>query len=928
MANINTDSKFVTASNLRTTVERIANKIDNHGTHVTYGTITPKANGSATPGTSSKVSREDHVHPLQTSVSGNAGSANKVNNSIKIQLNGGTTEGTNQFTFDGSAAKTINVTPSSIGTFTQLEINTKDTNTLNSAKSYTDTKIAALVDSAPDALNTLNELATAISDHQEVYDAYVGEISTALAGKADKSHGTHVTYSTDAPKVAGTASAGSANNVARGDHVHPLQTSVSGNAGTATQFKDAKSVTLTGDVTGTASSKAGWSVATTLSDSGVEAGSYGPSENATPGYNTTFNVPYITVDAKGRVTAASTKTVKIPATDNTDYRVKNEVNTTAKAYITGTTNASTNTGTQIFDTGVYLDSTAGQLVATTFKGNLTGNVTGNVTGSSGSCTGNAASATKLQTGRKINGTSFNGTGDITTANWGTTRSITIGGTAKNVNGSGNVSWSLNEIGAARGKTASATTAATAGWYRIATSAAGINNCFATFTVEATVSGKHSVTQFVVGTSYGQNPYLQQISHAPYSTTGITKARLVYHGTYENNYTYVEVYMPNASATVLNVSMTDSFGLSLVTPNTAGSIPSGYSNKEISFVAGKIVSNVKGSLDGNASSANQVNKKLSIQLNGGTAKTFNGSADLSLNITPSSIGAYTKGEIDAKLDGEKGLQEQINDLSAAQEALSNSFTTHTHKYAGSDSAGGAANSAKKWTTARTLSWTGDATGSMSVDGSGDKSAALTLANSGVTAGSYGQSAAATPGYGATFNVPYITVDAKGRVTAAKTVTVKIPASDNSDTKVTNTLGTTTKFYITGTNSDKTNTGTQYFDTGVYVSTTAGELVATKFTGALNGNANTASKVNNNLIIKLNGGSTEGTNLFTFNGSGAKTINITPSSIGAAASSHGTHVSYGGNGSATTVSRSDHYHISDSEVTTSLTNIFGASYIPAS
>lgn len=74
----------------------------------------------------------------------------------------------------------------------------------------------------------------------------------------------------------------------------------------------------------------------------------------------------------------------------------------------------------------------------------------------------------------------------------------------------------------------------------------------------------------------------------------------------------------------------------------------------------------------------------------------------------------------------------------------------------------------------------------------------------------------------------------------------------------------------------------------------------------GAATSANKVNTNLAIKLNGGTTEGTNLFTFNGSAAKTVNITPGSIGAAASSHGTHVSYGGNGSATTVSRSDHTH----------------------
>ena len=61
--------------------------------------------------------------------------------------------------------------------------------------------------------------------------------------------------------------------------------------------------------------------------------------------------------------------------------------------------------------------------------------------------------------------------------------------------------------------------------------------------------------------------------------------------------------------------------------------------------------------------------------------------------------------------------------------------------------GNASSASKWANARTLSATGDATGSASVDGSTNASMALTLANSGVTAGSY----------------PKVTVDAKGRVT---------------------------------------------------------------------------------------------------------------------------------------------------------------------
>jgi len=79
-------------------------------------------------------------------------------------------------------------------------------------------------------------------------------------------------------------------------------------------------------------------------------------------------------------------------------------------------------------------------------GNLTGNVTGNCSGSSGSCSGNATSATKLQTARTINGTNFNGTGNITTAKWGTARTLSLSGAVSgsaNVDGSGNVTISTN-----------------------------------------------------------------------------------------------------------------------------------------------------------------------------------------------------------------------------------------------------------------------------------------------------------------------------------------------------------------------------------------------------------------------------------------------------------------------------------------------------
>jgi len=67
---------------------------------------------------------------------------------------------------------------------------------------------------------------------------------------------------------------------------------------------------------------------------------------------------------------------------------------------------------------------------------------------SGSISGNAGTATTLATARTINGTSFNGSADITTTNWGTARDITIGSTTRSVNGSATYSWSLGDIGAA------------------------------------------------------------------------------------------------------------------------------------------------------------------------------------------------------------------------------------------------------------------------------------------------------------------------------------------------------------------------------------------------------------------------------------------------------------------------------------------------
>lgn len=48
-------------------------------------------------------------------------------------------------------------------------------------KDYTDEKISGLIDSAPDAMNTINELAQAIKLHNDDYVAYIATVSTSIA---------------------------------------------------------------------------------------------------------------------------------------------------------------------------------------------------------------------------------------------------------------------------------------------------------------------------------------------------------------------------------------------------------------------------------------------------------------------------------------------------------------------------------------------------------------------------------------------------------------------------------------------------------------------------------------------------------------------------------------------------------------------------
>lgn len=118
--------------------------------------------------------------------------------SMTIRLNGGTTEGTNQFTYDGSAAKTINITASGIG----AAASSHNHDDRYYTESEIDTKLANISAGIPTSISwndvTGKPSTFAPSTHSHTISD-VTDLQTTLNGKAPSVHNHSVSQITDFP---------------------------------------------------------------------------------------------------------------------------------------------------------------------------------------------------------------------------------------------------------------------------------------------------------------------------------------------------------------------------------------------------------------------------------------------------------------------------------------------------------------------------------------------------------------------------------------------------------------------------------------------------------------------------------------------------------------------------------------------------------
>ncbi len=236
-----------------------------HGTHVTYGTAAPKANGTAAVGTASTVSRSDHVHPSQTTVSGNAGTATTISKRVKIT--------SSQSANAGKYIKfgTITLSSGYSGFMGYLMFNPTETSAGANGLLHLHIRNGADTTTTSCTMKwlTINEskyaqTVSAVKVSNGVFDLYYKPIGTwdtmEIIVVSGDNHGTlslanSGTY-VDSITATYTSSIGGQVNYANSAGSAASATTAStctGNSATATKLSSARTISLTGDVTGSTS---------------------------------------------------------------------------------------------------------------------------------------------------------------------------------------------------------------------------------------------------------------------------------------------------------------------------------------------------------------------------------------------------------------------------------------------------------------------------------------------------------------------------------------------------------------------------------------------------------------------------------------------------------------------------------------------------
>ena len=131
---------------------------------------------------------------------------------------------------------------------------------------------------------------------------------------------------------------------------------------------------------------------------------------------------------------------------------------------------------------------------------------------------------------------------------------------------------------------------------------------------------------------------------------------------------------------------------------------------------------------------------------------------------------------------------------------------------------------------------------------------------ITAGTAKGDNSKTLTFGGTFTIPTVTYDAQGHITSKGTTTMTMPDNPNSDTKVRQSVTTTSNYrplLLGAKNSSSTSsladtvTDESYTSTSFYAKPSTGALYATSFNGALNGNASTADAWATSRTLTLSG-----------------------------------------------------------------------------